>query len=67
MRIDKTPVVLAIVAIAVLIGSGLAAQQDPVDERFDLARLAWDTGDFVRSLEEFKRILGRTRGSVHGR
>jgi hypothetical protein len=31
--------------------------QDPLTERFDAARLAWDTGDFVRALDEFKAVL----------
>jgi Tol biopolymer transport system component len=32
-------------------------EQDPTAERFDAARLAWDTGDFVRALDEFKAVL----------
>ena len=49
-------VCLAVVGI-VLAGLGAAPQQDPADARFDKARLAWDTGDFVRALEEFEGLL----------
>jgi len=31
--------------------------QDQLAERFDIARLAWDSGDYVRALEEFQSIL----------
>jgi len=31
--------------------------QDKLADRYDAARLAWDTGDFVRALEEFQSIL----------
>jgi len=37
-------------------------QMDPLEGRFDKARLAWDTGDFVRALEEFEAILGGPAG-----
>jgi hypothetical protein len=48
----------------ILVGSAARASsppgapaQDQTAERFDAARLAWDTGDFVRALDEFKAIL----------
>jgi len=31
--------------------------QNPIDEAYDLARLAWDTGDFIQALEGFSTIL----------
>jgi len=36
--------------------------QDATAERFDAARLAWDTGDFVRALDKFKAILKSPEG-----
>jgi hypothetical protein len=40
-----------------------AAAQDATAERFDAARLAWDTGDFVRALDEFKAVLKSPEGA----
>jgi hypothetical protein len=37
--------------------------QDRLAERYDAARLAWDTGDFVRALEELQSILKSAEGS----
>jgi Tol biopolymer transport system component len=38
------------------------AQQNPADEAYDLARLAWDTGDFVKALEGFAALLKGPEG-----
>jgi hypothetical protein len=40
-----------------------ASAQDATAERFDAARLAWDTGDFVRALDEFKAVLKSPEGA----
>ncbi len=42
---------------------GFSVPQDRPEERFDLARLAWDTGDFVRALDEFELLLKSPDGS----
>ena len=42
---------------------GFSVPQDKADERFDLARLAWDTGYFVRALDEFELLLKSPDGS----
>ncbi len=48
---------LCLAVLLVRVGPGIAAQQDPVQARFDAARLAWDTGDYVKALTEFRAIL----------
>ena len=54
----RIPIVLCLFSL-ILVGLAAPAapsapSQDPTAERFDAARLAWDTGDFVRALDEFK-------------
>ena len=48
--------------VLLLLPAGAVSQQDPAGARFDRARLAWDTGDFVRALEEFEAILAGPEG-----
>jgi hypothetical protein len=48
-------ILFSIAALALAQGGALA--QDPVAERFDAARLAWDTGDFVKALDGFAAVL----------
>jgi len=43
--------------VFLFLGFASSLPQDKADERFDLARLAWDTGDFVRALDEFEFLL----------
>ena len=68
MRHSQTriPIIFACLAL-ILVGGGARATnasdtpgQDLAAERFDAARLAWDTGDFVRALDEFKAVLKST-------
>jgi hypothetical protein len=42
---------------------GISLPQDRPEDRFDLARLAWDTGDYLRALNEFESILKSPEGS----
>lgn len=49
--------------VIVVITLTAAASQDQLAERFDAARLAWDTGDFVRALEELQAILKSSEGN----
>jgi len=46
--------------LAAIVGFSFA--QDKLAERFDAARLAWDSGDFIRALEEFEAILKNPDG-----
>ncbi len=48
---------LCLAVLLVRIGPGIAAQQDPAQARFDAARLAWDTGDYIKALTEFRALL----------
>ncbi|MBM3310397.1 MAG: hypothetical protein FJY80_02700, partial [Candidatus Aminicenantes bacterium] len=58
-----TSAVLALVLLgAALLPWAAGSQQNPVEARFDRARLAWDTGEFVRALEEFEAILAGPEG-----
>lgn len=41
---------------------GFSVPQDKPEERFDLARLAWDTGDYIRALDEFESLLKSPEG-----
>ena len=41
---------------------GFSVPQDKPEERFDLARLAWDTGDYIRALDEFESLLKGPEG-----
>jgi len=42
--------------------SGFTLPQDRPEERFDLARLAWDRGDYPRALDEFESLLKSVEG-----
>jgi hypothetical protein len=41
---------------------GFSVPQDRPEERFDVARQAWDTGDYLRALDEFESILKSPEG-----
>jgi hypothetical protein len=62
MKIRLAAVLLSFVLSAVGSGASRGLQQNPVEARFDKARLAWDTGDFVRALEDFEVILAGPEG-----
>jgi hypothetical protein len=49
--------IILIFFVSLLTISPFAVPQDRLADRYDAARLAWDTGDFVRALEEFQSIL----------
>jgi len=55
--------IILIFFVCLLTISPFAVPQDRLAERYDAARLAWDTGDFVRALEEFQSILKSPDGS----
>jgi hypothetical protein len=46
-----------IILFFILLSWDISFAQDRLQERFDGARLAWDTGDYVRALEEFEALL----------
>lgn len=50
--------------IWLLASTGFTLPQDRPEDRFDLARLAWDTGDFLRALNLFESLL---KSDVGGR
>jgi len=58
------PLVLFGLFLVLLLASGgiVPAQQNFSDEAHDLARLAWDTGDFVKALEGFSTLLKGPEG-----
>ena len=58
----KTRLALPMIVLLFL-GFASSSPQDKADERFDFARLAWDTGDFVRALDEFELLLKSPDGS----
>jgi len=41
---------------------GFSVPQDRPEERFDLARQAWDAGDYLQALDEFESILKSPEG-----
>lgn len=53
----RLTVLLGLAFLLVRIGPGLAAQPDPAQARFDAARLAWDTGDYIHALTELRGLL----------
>ncbi len=53
----RFPIILCLLSLILLGAATTASAQDPLAEKFDAARLAWDTGDFVRALDEFKAVL----------
>ncbi|MDP2916286.1 MAG: M28 family peptidase [Candidatus Aminicenantes bacterium] len=59
-RIHRTIPVIFFLLVAIL---AFSSPPDQLTERYDAARLAWDTGDFVRALEEFQSILKSPDGS----
>ncbi len=52
----KTKLWLAMI-VFLFLSLASSFSQDKAGERFDFARLAWDTGDFVRALDEFEFLL----------
>jgi Tol biopolymer transport system component len=60
----KKTILYSCVFLSVLVvAAGVTDGQNVLDERFDTARLSWDTGDYVRALGEFEAILKSPDGS----
>jgi Tol biopolymer transport system component len=63
MKQAKPVVVFGLFLVLLLAGRGIVpAQRNSSDEAYDLARLAWDTGDFVKALEGFTALLKGPEG-----
>jgi hypothetical protein len=54
---NKTLLYSFIFLLATLTTAGVSGGQNALDERYDAARLSWDTGNYIRALEEFEAIL----------
>jgi hypothetical protein len=48
--------------ILLFVAIGFSVPQDRPEERFDLARQAWDAGDYLQALDEFESILKSPEG-----
>jgi hypothetical protein len=55
-------IITAILAISPSVPGSSPATQDTALERFDEARLAWDTGDFLKALDGFEALLNGPDG-----
>jgi len=55
IRFDRR--ICAFFCLILIVAVGFSFSQDRLLERFDAARLAWDTGDFIRALDGFEAVL----------